>query len=181
MDFRHYIEAFIDFPKAGVVYWDFTPLLADPGAFKATIGAICEHFAGKEITKIAAVEAKGFTIGAALAYKMREPLVLIRKPELVPGEVDSENFVKEYGLGEYQIKRGQFARGDRVLIVYDIMAGAGATSACINLVTRAGADIAGCAFVIELEYLGGRDKLTQHDIFSLVKIAEVPSELARLR
>lgn len=170
VDFSQYIESFEDFPKKGVVFRDFTPLLADPLAFRAAIEGIEQHFSGAEVTKIAAIEAKGFTLGAALAYKMQKPLSLIRKPNLVPGLVDRERFVKEYGTGEYQIKMGQFTNADRVLIVYDIMAGAGATRAAINLIARSGAGVTGCAYVIELGYLGGRAELTDYDLFSLVTI-----------
>ena len=168
-DFRSYIESYPDFPKPGVMYRDFTKLLADPDALHAAVEEIEQHFKDKAISKIAAIEAKGFTLGAALAYRMRKPLLLIRKPELVPGEVDKESFIKEYGSAEYQLKRGQLAGDDRVLIVYDIMAGPGATSAAINLVRRAGANVAGCAFIIELAYLGGREQMAQFDLFSLVK------------
>lgn len=174
IDFKEYLETFTGFPKAGVVYFDFTPILANPQVFRAAVQAVTNHFGGKEITKIAAIEAKGFTIGAAIAYEMEKPLVLIRKPELVPGEVDREKFEKEYGFAEYQIKKGQFCANDRVLIIYDIMAGAGATQAAINLVERAEAKVVGCAFVIELAYLGGREKLPSLDIFSLATIEEDP-------
>jgi len=171
---RDYIQSYTDFPKPGVVYWDFTPLLAEPAALKQAIGRISDHFTASGITRIAAIEAKGFTLGSCLAYAMDKPLLLIRKPELVPGEVDSEKFEKEYGFGEYQLKSGQLGQGDSVLIVYDIMAGAGAARAAINLVSRAGAKIAGLAFAIELGYLGGREQLAEYDLFSLVTIASKP-------
>lgn len=174
VDFSHYIESFANFPKEGVVYWDFTPLLADPVAFHSAIEHIASHFASRGLTKLAAIEAKGFTLGAALAYKMNLPLVLIRKPELVPGETEKQTFIKEYGTGEYQIKKGQFAQSDRVLVIYDIMAGPGATKAAINLVERSGAKVQGCAFVIELQYLGGREQLADYDLLSLVAIAQKP-------
>lgn len=170
IDYRPFVKSFLDFPKPGVVYFDFTPLLANPAAFRQAVLDIKDHFQDRTVTKIAAIEAKGFTLGAALAYEWSKPLVLIRKPELSPGEVDAEKFAKEYGYGEYQLKAGQFCQGDRVLIIYDIMAGAGATRAAMNLVARAGGVVAGCAFVIELSYLSGREALSGVDLFSLVKI-----------
>lgn len=172
MNYEKYVKSFQDFPKQGVVYWDFTPLLDNPEAFKQAIRDIIQHFSGKGITKIAAIESKGFTIGSAIAYAMQKPLVLIRKPGLTPGETVSEEFVKEYGKGEYQIKKGAFQESDTVLIIYDIMAGPGATQAAISLVESAGAKVAGCAYVIELEYLNGREALANYDLFSLVKIKE---------
>lgn len=178
-DFSKFIESHADFPKPDVVYRDFTPLLADPAAFRAAIFEIANQFKDCELTKIAAIEAKGFTLGAALAFHLELPLVLIRKPELVPGDVDRVQFIKEYGHGEYQVKKGQFLPEDKVLLIYDIMAGPGATRAGINLIERSGATTSGCAFVIELEYLGGREELTHTlkpdtKIYSLVKIASKP-------
>lgn len=167
-NYRNYLETCTDFPKQGVVYWDFTPILANPDVFRAAVLDIAAHFKG--VTKIAAVEAKGFTLGAALAYELQLPLVLIRKPELTPGKTLSEKFVKEYGVGEYHIKEGVVGSKDRVLIVYDIMAGAGATEAAIKLVERSGGNVVGCAYVIELDYLKGREGLVGYDLFSLVRI-----------
>ena len=164
------IESFRDFPKDGVIFWDFTPLTDNPELFNKAIDDIAEHFSNKNITKIAAVESKGFVIGSALAYKLKKPLILIRKPGLIPGRILSETFTKEYGQGEYQMKEGVLDKSDNVLIVYDIMAGSGASGAAINLVEKTTAAVAGCAFVVELEYLGGREKLSKYDIFSLVKI-----------
>ncbi|MDP2672571.1 MAG: adenine phosphoribosyltransferase [Nanoarchaeota archaeon] len=163
------ISSFEDFPKKGVEFWDFTPLLENPKLFKEKIKRIAIHFKGK-FTKIAAIEAKGFIIGSALAYETKKPLILVRKPGLIPGEVISEKFEKEYGFGEYQIKKGVLNNSDKVLIVYDILAGPGAAKAAINLVEKSGAKVSGCAFVIELEYLNGREKLKGYKIFSLVKI-----------
>lgn len=167
-----FIESFKDFPKKDVVFWDFTPLLENPNVFKEAILDIKQHFEDKKITKIVAIEAKGFTIASALAYEIKVPLVLIRKPGLIPGKVNSEEFEKEYGKGEYQIKEGVVNSDDNVLVVYDIMAGSGATKAAINLVEKQGAKVVGCSYVIELEYLEGRDDLQDYDIFSLVKISE---------
>lgn len=170
IDYKKYIESCKDFPKKGVLYWDFTPILSDPKVFRQAIADIIKYFEGKSITKIAAIEAKGFTIGAALAYEMRVPLVLIRKPELTPGKILKEKFVKEYGMGEYQIKEGIISEADKVLIVYDIMAGAGATKAAIKLIEKSKAKVLGCTYVIELEYLSGRKELEDYDLFSLIKI-----------
>lgn len=158
-----------------MTYWDFTGLLANPSELHAAVEKIKAHFGAEQIKKIAAVEAKGFTVGAALAFSLGVPLVLIRKPELTPGEVDSEKFEKEYGFGEYQLKRDGISAGEQVLIVYDIMAGPGASQAAINLVTRGGGTVLGIAFILELEYLKGREQLDPTlNIFSLVKIKEVP-------
>ena len=172
MNYRKFISATRDFPKEGVLYWDFTPLLMDISACRRAVLDIKKYFLGKGVGKIVAIESKGFTIGSMLAYEMGLPLVLIRKPSLIPGNVIKEKFVKEYGVGEYQLKSKRLFKGDNVLIVYDIMAGSGATKAVINLVEKCGAKVMGCSYVIELEYLNGREELKGYDLFSLVKIGE---------
>lgn len=168
------IESYPDFPKDGVLFWDFTPLTARPELFRQAICAIRDHVKEKPLTAIVAIEAKGFILGGALAYEMGLPLIAVRKPNLIPGAVDREEFKKEYGYGEYQIKKGVLKSADRVLIVYDILAEAGATRAAINLVERSGAQVEGCAFVTELGYLQGRAGLEPYDVFSLVRITERP-------
>jgi adenine phosphoribosyltransferase len=171
-EYIDYIESFEGFPKEGVVFWDFTLLLENPELFKQAINEIAAHYKSKEITKIAAIESKGFIVGTALALEMRKPLCLIRKPNLIPGNIVSRKFEKEYGFGEYNIKKDAFKKGDTVLIVYDIFAGPGATRAAIELIEETGAKVIGCTFVIELLYLGGTDGLKDYDMFSLVKISE---------
>lgn len=172
-----YIRSYPNFPKPGITYWDFTGLLADPAAFRNAVSTFVEFMKGKSITKIAAIEAKGFTVASAIAYETHTPLVLIRKPGLIPGEVYSQQFVKEYGTGEYQVKKTAFAPSDRVLIFYDIMAGEGATKAAAALIERSGATVAGCAYVIELAYLHGREQLKQYDICSLITISDSTHEV----
>lgn len=171
MDFENYIRSHEDFPKPGVQFWDFVPLLASPIAFKEAINKIREHYQEQNISHIIAIEAKGFTLGAALAYAMELPLMLIRKPGLIPGNVAKATFIKEYGNGEYQLKTDSLPPNSRVLIVYDILAGSGASQAAIELIEQQAAIVAGCAYVIELEYLAGRQSLQNYNLFSLVKIA----------
>lgn len=178
MNFERYIRSYPDFPKSGVLFWDFVPLLLAPQAFKQAIRNIKNHFENKTITHIAAIEAKGFTIGSALAYEMELPLVLIRKPGRTPGEVVKTSFTKEYGQGEYHLKAHSLNECDRVLVVYDILAGAGATQAAIELVESQGAEVEGCAYIIELAYLSGRESLCPYDLFSLVKIEKTDAEVA---
>jgi adenine phosphoribosyltransferase len=165
-----YVESFRDFPKKGVIFWDFTKLLKNPQILRTVILEIKEHFKNKKITKVAAIESKGFTLGSILAYELKKPLILIRKPGLIPGKTIREEFVKEYGKASYEIKENSFNKNDCVLIVYDIMAGSGASKAAINLIEREKAKVLGFVYVIELEYLKGRKDLKKYDLFSLVKI-----------
>lgn len=172
MNIEQYIESCPDFPKPGVLFWDFVPLLAEPSIFKLAIQRIKTHYLNKHISHIVAIEAKGFAIGAALAYEMGLPLLLIRKPGLIPKKINTASFVKEYGDGEYQMKANSLENGNQVLIIYDILAAPGATEAAIQLVESQGALVSGCAYVIELEYLNGRQSLGNYDLFSLVKIKD---------
>lgn len=174
MNFSDYVQTWLDFPKKGVAFQDFSTLLASPVAFKGAIDSIHSHYMHHQITDIAAIEAKGFALGGGLSLSMQLPLTLIRKTGLIPGDVSRQTFVKEYGHGEYEIRKRLFPTESRVLILYDILAGVGATQAAIRLVESQGARVIGCAYVVELMYLKGREALEPYDLFSLVKIAEKP-------
>lgn len=171
MGYRDYVKSYKDFPKKDILFWDFTYLLKNPDVRRKAINEIKEFLKDKKVDKIAAIESKGFTIGSILAYELDLPLVLIRKPNLIPGSFYKEEFVKEYGKAEYQIKDDAILEDENVVIVYDIMAGSGATKAGINLINRCGGKVSGLVYVTELEYLGGRNDLKDYDIFSLVKVA----------
>lgn len=170
MDYSDVVRSYPDFPKDGVLFWDFTYLLKNPKKRNAAIKEMKEFLVSKNIDKIAAIESKGFTIGAILAHELNLPLVLIRKAGLIPGDFYRETFVKEYGTSEYQIKTDAILKGENVAIVYDIMAGSGATKAGINLVNKCGGKVSSLIYVTELEYLHGREELSDYDIFSLVKV-----------
>lgn len=172
MEYKELIKSYPDFPKEGVLFWDFTYLLKDVKARRKAIEEIKEFLKEKKVDKIAAIESKGFTIGSILAYELNIPLVLIRKPNLIPGKYYSESFVKEYGTAEYQIKEDAIKEDENVVIVYDIMAGSGASKAGINLVEKCGGKVTGLVYITELEYLKGREDLKGYDIFSLVKVRE---------
>lgn len=172
MNYKEFVKSYKDFPKENVLFWDFTYLLKDVKARKRAIEEIKEFLKDTKVDKIAAIESKGFTIGSILAYELNLPLVLIRKPNLIPGKYYSEKFVKEYGIAEYQIKDDAIQNGENVVIVYDIMAGSGASQAGINLVERCGGKVNGLVYITELEYLKGREKLDKYNIFSLVKVSD---------
>lgn len=172
MNYHDYVRSYPDFPKEGVLFWDFTYLLKDVDARNHAIMEMKVFLEGKRIDKIVAIESKGFTIGAILAHELQKPIALIRKPGLIPGGVHSEQFIKEYGTGEYQIKDDAIVPGERVAIIYDIMAGSGASLAAIKLAKACGGEVAALLYVTELEYLGGRDELSEYEIFSLVKVSE---------
>lgn len=172
MDYKDGVRSYPDFPKDGVLFWDFTYLLKDVDMRNQAIQEMKEFIESKNVDKIVAIESKGFTIGSILAHELGLPLVLIRKPNLIPGEYYQEDFVKEYGVAQYQIKTDAIERNEKVVLVYDIMAGSGATKAGINLINKCGGDVQGLVYVTELEYLHGREELNDYDIFSLVKVSE---------
>lgn len=172
MDYKNYVRSYKDFPKKDILFWDFTYLLKEPKARKSAVEEIKTFLKNKKVDKIAAIESKGFTIGSIIAHELDLPLILIRKSNLIPGEFHSETFVKEYGTAEYQIKDDAIEENENIVIIYDIMAGSGATKAGINLVKKCGGNVSGLVYITELEYLGGREDLSEYDIFSLVKVKE---------
>ena len=172
MKIENYVKHYYDFPLTGVVYWDFSYLLKNVEARNFAINQFLEYLKNKDFDKIVAVESKGFTIGSILADRLEKELVLIRKPNLIPGEILSERFIKEYGQAEYQIKKDAIKSGEKVIIFYDIMAGSGASKAAINLVEKSGGNVEGLVYITELEYLNGREDLKDYNIFSLVKVEE---------
>lgn len=172
MNYKEFVRSYKDFPKKDILFWDFTYLLKDVDARKCAINEIKEFLKDKKIDKIVAVESKGFTIGSMLAYELDLPLVLIRKPNLIPGKFYSEEFIKEYGKAEYQIKDDAIIENENVAIVYDIMAGSGASKAAINLVEKCKGKVNSLVYITELEYLNGRHDLKDYNIFSLVKVGE---------
>lgn len=164
-----YIERYPDFPKPGVVYYDFSPLIASPKIWEEALDELESYLEGIEYTVVAAIDAKGFILGAALAQRKGLPLVLVRKSGLVPGEVYTREFEKEYGRGSYQMQKGALDSKDRVLVAYDILAGPGASKAAFELVEEE-ASVAAGVYITELEYLGGREELSDYEIHSLYKV-----------
>lgn len=172
MNYRKFVKSYPDFPKSGVLFWDFSYLLKDVSARNAAIDEMKSFLQDKNVDKIAAIESKGFTLGAILAHELQKPLVLIRKPDVTPGDIRAEEFIKEYGTGEYQLKSDAISQRENVVIMYDIMAGSGASQAAISLVEKSGGTVAAILYVTELEYLHGREQLANYDLFSLIKVKE---------
>lgn len=173
-DFSSYLEIQQDFPRPGVTFVDFTPLHANPAVFTSAIATLNERLADVDVDAVAAIEAKGFIVGTAMAMVRHRPLVLIRKPGLTPGAFSARSFVKEYGEGAYELKAGRLRRSDRVLVVYDILAAPGAARAAIDLVEDAGATVAACAFIVELAYLDARRSLSGYRLESLISLSARP-------
>jgi adenine phosphoribosyltransferase len=157
-----------DFPKPGVVFKDITPLLADVNAFRFTVDAIADHFAGQTVDKVLGIEARGFIAAAPVAYRFGAGFVPVRKAGKLPWEVEREEYVLEYGSDLLEIHRDAVAPGEKVLIVDDVMATGGTAEATIRLVETLGGEIVGLGFILELAFLGGRERVKGRDVLSLL-------------
>ena len=158
-----------DWPKKGILFYDITTLLKDKQGFHTLIDALSDQFAGKGIDLILGIEARGFIFGPALAYRLGAGFVPVRKPNKLPAATARITYDLEYGTDSLEIHRDAVAQGQRVLIVDDLLATGGTARACIRLARELGADVAGVGVVVELEFLNGRSKLDDVEVFSLLK------------
>jgi len=163
------IRAIPDFPKPGIIFYDVTTLFLDKKAFKKAVDLLCAEFKGKKIDKIAAVESRGFTFGAVMAYKLGVGLVLVRKKGKLPGKTVTASYDLEYGTDTLEVHDDAIRPGERVLIIDDLLATGGTVSAVVTLVKKLGGKVMGIGFLVELPDLKGREKLKGNRICSLVK------------
>jgi adenine phosphoribosyltransferase len=168
MDLRAYIRDVPDFPKPGVLFKDITPLLMDPSAFAYSVARMSAHYSRSAIDAIAAAEARGFLFAAPMALELRKPLVPLRKPGKLPYSTHSFRYDLEYGSAELHVHTDAIPPGCRVLLVDDVLATGGTMAAACKLVEQAGGTVVGCAFLIELGFLKGREQLRGRDCFSLI-------------
>jgi adenine phosphoribosyltransferase len=157
-----------DFPKKGILFYDITTLLKDKLGFALLIDALSEHYIGKEIDLVLGMEARGFIFGPALAYRLNAGFVPVRKPGKLPAETVKVSYELEYGSNSLEVHKDAIRKGDRVLIVDDLLATGGTAVATAELASGLGAQIAGLAFVVELDFLRGRERLGNYDVFSLL-------------
>jgi adenine phosphoribosyltransferase len=159
MDLKSAIRTIPDYPKPGIMFRDVTTLFGNPRAFRRTIDELVQPYAGKRIDKVAGIEARGFILGGAIAHQLSIGFVPIRKKGKLPYTVIGESYALEYGQDRVEVHIDAFQKGDHVLLVDDLIATGGTASAGIRLMERAGAEVIGCSFVIELPELGGAKKL----------------------
>ena len=169
MDLTKYIRDIPDFPKPGILFKDITPLLADPDAFQFAIDRMTEHYRGRRVDVVAAVEARGFLFAAPLALSLHRPLVPLRKPGKLPYRTYSLSYDLEYGSAELHVHTDGVSNGAHVLLVDDLLATGGTMKAGCQLVEKAGGRVVGCCFLVELSFLEGRAKLQPHEVFSLIR------------
>lgn len=151
-----------DFPKEGIIFKDITTALKDSETLKKMVDFLYENFKDEKIDYVIGLESRGFIFGVPVAYMLNSGFVPIRKPNKLPAKTIKESYELEYGIDTIEMHEDALKPGDRVLIVDDLLATGGTASAACNLVTKAGADIVGCAFVIELNFLSGRNKLPKN-------------------
>jgi adenine phosphoribosyltransferase len=165
---KDHVRDVADFPKPGIVFKDLTPLLADPAAFRTAVDAIADHVAGRRVDKVVGIEARGLILAAPVAYRLGAGFVPVRKTGKLPGPVDSEEYELEYGTDLLEVHRDAVSPGEHVLVVDDVLATGGTAAAATRLLERLGAHIVAVAFVIELDFLGGRGRLDGYDALSLL-------------
>ena len=168
MDLKKYIRNIPDFPQKGILFRDITPLLADGEAFDFTVKSIAEHFKGMGIEKVAGVEARGFIIGAPVAAELGVGFVPIRKPGKLPFDVARKEYQLEYGMSILEVHKDAVKKGEKVLMIDDLLATGGTAQAASELIESLGGDIAGWGFVIVLKSLKGEEKLRKYNVFSLI-------------
>jgi adenine phosphoribosyltransferase len=170
-ELKKVIREIPDYPKPGITFYDLTTLFKDGAAFRSVIVRLAERFRDDGIDVVVGVEARGFMLAAALAYEYGLGIVPVRKPGKLPWRVTGEEYALEYGAGRLEIHEDALARGQRVLVVDDVLATGGTAAATARLVERLGASVAGYAFLLELKFLNGRARLGSDNVFSLISYA----------
>jgi adenine phosphoribosyltransferase len=172
MDLRAFVRDIPDFPSPGIVFRDITPLLLDARALDGAVAGLAAQVEPAEVDFVVAAEARGFILGAALARELRAGFVPARKPGKLPAKTISAEYTLEYGIDALEVHADALADGARVLVHDDLLATGGTAGALCDLVAGLGANVVGCAFLVELTFLGGRDRLAPHQVYSLIEYDE---------
>ena len=172
MDLAATIRSVPDFPIKGILFYDITTLLKDPAALKESIDRLTHHYREASLDKVVGIESRGFIFGLPLAYQLDAGFVPVRKPGKLPAATLSESYALEYGTNSLEIHVDAIEKGQRVLIVDDLLATGGTARATCNLVEQLGGTVVGLAFAIELNFLKGREKLKGYEVFSLIQYDE---------
>jgi len=168
MDYKSLIREIPDFPKPGILFYDITTLLKDAKGFQHIIQDLTDYYRNERISKVVGIESRGFILGGPLAYNLNAGFVPVRKPGKLPAYVFEVKYNLEYGSNSLAIHRDAIEMGERVLVVDDLLATGGTAAATVHLLSQLGAEIVGCAFLVELLALEGRDKLKGCSIHSLL-------------
>nr|WP_318836030.1 adenine phosphoribosyltransferase [Desulfuromonas versatilis] len=168
-ELKNIIRDIPDFPKKGIVFKDITTLLADGRSFHRMVDLIAHRYLGQKIDQVVGVEARGFILGSALAYKLGTGVTLVRKPGKLPYKTRRKTYELEYGTDTLEIHEDAFKPGARVIIADDLLATGGTMAAVLDLVEDLGAEVVECAFMAELEFLEGRKRLPEGKVYSLLQ------------
>lgn len=169
IDLKSFIRDIPDFPKPGILFRDISPLLASPAAFREAIRRLCLPFREQEIDMIVGAEARGFIFAPPMAMELGAGFVPVRKPGKLPGETHCFQYELEYGEDSLEMHVDGIQPGQRVLVVDDLLATGGTVDACCKLIERTGAEVAACAFLIELSALGGAQRIAPRKVHALLK------------
>jgi len=158
-----------DFPKKGIIFKDITTLLKEPDLLKESIDLLGEHYRDKGVQKVVGIESRGFIFASAIACNLGAGFVPVRKPGKLPAETLTESYALEYGTDSIEIHRDSISPGEKVAVVDDLLATGGTMAATLKLLEKLGAEVVGVSFLIELEFLKGREKIPGYDIHTLIK------------
>jgi adenine phosphoribosyltransferase len=168
-ELKHLIREVPDFPKPGILFYDITTLLKDPQGLRRAADVLAEHYAGRKIDRVVGIEARGFIFAPMVAYRLNAGFVPVRKPQKLPAETVRATYNLEYGQDALEMHRDAITPGQEVLIIDDLLATGGTAAAVAQLVEMLGGHVAGIGFLIELEFLKGREKLTGYEVHSVLK------------
>ena len=168
MDYKSFIREIPDFPQPGILFYDITTLLKEPQAYRAVIDDLTARYRHAGISKVVGIESRGFILGSPLAYNLEAGFVPVRKAGKLPADVFEVKYNLEYGANSLAIHRDAVTMEERVLVVDDLLATGGTASATVDLLRKLGAEIVGCAFMIELRFLQGRRKIDDCEVHSLM-------------
>lgn len=158
-----------DFPKPGIIFKDITPIVKDPATLRLAVHQLLHPFLGREITAVAGMEARGFIFGSLVAWELGVSFIPLRKPGKLPYDVQSVSYDLEYGSAALEAHIDAFSPGDKVLLIDDLLATGGTAKASCELVEKLGAEVIAAAFVVELNFLKGREKLNGYEVHSLIQ------------
>ena len=167
-DLKQYIRDVPDFPKKGIIFKDITTLLKNPIALKLTLDTLCDRVKDMKIDKVVGIEARGFIFGAMLAEKLNAGFIPLRKPGKLPAEVFKQTYELEYGTDTIEIHKDAILKGDRILLHDDLLATGGTAKAACELIEKIGGNVVETLFIIELAFLGGREKLKNYKVDSII-------------
>ncbi len=168
-DLKKLIREVPDFPKPGILFYDITTLLKDPVGLHRAVDSLANHYVGKVIDRVVGIEARGFIFAPMVAYRLNAGFIPVRKPMKLPAQVARATYKLEYGQDSLEIHRDAIAKDHDVLIIDDLLATGGTAAAVAQLVESLGGRVVGIGFLIELEFLKGREKLTPYDLHSVLK------------